>query len=161
MNILDRVNKLIAQVVSYLVLILILELIYDTVMRYVFNVAVEWSFDISYMLYGVIFMLCIPHVDYLNKHVRIEVFYNKLSKKRRLVADIIGYVFIYLPISISLMVYGWNFFYRSYMLRETSSVSMWSPPIYPFKFLIPFTGFLIFLQTISNIIKCVGDFRKL
>ncbi len=81
MNIIDRINKFIVNLVSYLVIILILELVYDAVMRYVFNTAVEWSFDISYILYGVIFMLAIPHVDYLNRHVRIEVIYNRLSKK--------------------------------------------------------------------------------
>ncbi|GAB6886858.1 hypothetical protein JCM13304A_03560 [Desulfothermus okinawensis JCM 13304] len=155
MNIIDRINKFIVNLVSYLVIILILELVYDAVMRYVFNTAVEWSFDISYILYGVIFMLAIPHVDYLNRHVRIEVIYNRLSKKYKNLVDILGYIFLYIPISLSLLVYGYQFFYTSYKIKETSGASMWSPPIYPFKFIIPLTGLLLFLHTISQLFKIV------
>lgn len=32
---------------------------------------------------------------------------------------------------------------------------MWSPPIYPFKFIIPLTGLLLFLHTISQLFKIV------
>ena len=155
MNIIDKINKIISNIVSYLVIILILELVYDTVMRYVFNIAVEWSFDISYMLYGIIFMLAIPHVDYLNKHVRIEIFYNRFSKRLKSIVDIIGYILIYIPISISLLIFGWKFFYISYKIKETSGASMWSPPIYPFKFIIPLTGFLFLLHTLSRLIKTI------
>jgi len=157
MSFIDKLNELISRIVSWLVIFLIVELVYDTVMRYVFNVAVEWSYDISYMLYGIIFMLAIPHVEYLNKHVRIEVLYNKLSYRMRLVVDIIGFLFVYLPVSIVLLYFGWKFFYQSYIIKETSGASMWSPPIYPFKFIIPLTGFLLTLQTLSELIK---RFRK-
>ncbi len=160
MDFIDKINTVISRIVSWLVLILILELIYDTIMRYLFNVAVEWSFDISYMLYGIIFMLAIPYVEHINKHVRIEVVYNILSPRIQIVIDIIGYIFIYLPVSIALLYFGWNFFYESFTLRETSGASMWAPPIYPFKFIIPLTGFLLLLQTISELIKRIHMVRK-
>jgi TRAP-type mannitol/chloroaromatic compound transport system permease small subunit len=84
MSFIDKLNELISRIVSWLVIFLIVELVYDTVMRYVFNVAVEWSYDISYMLYGIIFMLAIPHVEYLNKHLSCDKkHYNQRSMVER------------------------------------------------------------------------------
>lgn len=153
MNLIDKLTYLITRLISLLVIFLILELVYETIMRYVFNYAVVWSFDISYILYGIIFMLSIPHVEVIDKHVRIEVIYNKLSKKARLTLDLMGYLIFYLPVSVAITYFGWNFFYESYVIRETSGATMWSPPIYPFKFIIPLTGFLLFLQSLSQIVK--------
>ncbi len=152
-SLIDRINQIIAKATSWLVLALILELVYDTIMRYLFNVAVMWSYDISYMLYGIIFMLSVPYVENINKHVRIEILYDKLSKKMRAFLDIIGYLILYLPSSLVLLYFGWNFFWESYNLKEVSGASMWAAPIYPFKFVIPLTGLLLLLQTISEIMK--------
>ena len=149
----DRINQIIAKATSWLVLALILELVYDTIMRYLFNVAVVWSYDISYMIYGIIFMLSVPYVEKMDKHVRIEILYDRLSKKMKAFLDIIGYFLLYLPSSLVLLYFGWKFFWESYTLKEVSGASMWAAPIYPFKFIIPLTGALLLLQTISEIMK--------
>ncbi len=149
----DKLNEIIAKSISWLVLILILELVYDTIMRYLFNIAVLWSYDISYMLYGIIFMLAVPYVEKIDKHVRIEVLYEKFPSKIKNIVDIIGYVLLYIPSSIVILYFGWKFFWESYQLKEVSGASMWAAPIYPFKFIIPLTGLLLLLQSISEILK--------
>ena len=55
--IIDRINDWVGKGVAWLVPILILELAYDTAARYMFNAPTMWSYDISYMLYGTIFLV--------------------------------------------------------------------------------------------------------
>lgn len=57
MGTIDTLNKYIGKAAAWLVPLLILELVYDTIARYVFNAPTEWSYDVTYMLYGAIFML--------------------------------------------------------------------------------------------------------
>ncbi len=158
--IIDKLNEIIAKAISWLVLILILELVYDTIMRYLFNVAVIWSYDISYMLYGIIFMLAVPYVEKIDKHVRIEILYEKFPFKIKVLLDILGYVLLYLPSAMALLYFGWRFFWESYKLKEVSGASMWAAPIYPFKFIIPLSGALLLFQTISEIIKRIIKLRE-
>ena len=47
----DRVSGWPGKTAAWLMLPLILELVYDTVARYIFNAPTVWSFDISYMIY--------------------------------------------------------------------------------------------------------------
>ncbi len=87
--------------------------------------------------------------------LELKLFITDFQKKYKNLVDILGYIFLYIPISLSLLVYGYQFFYTSYKIKETSGASMWSPPIYPFKFIIPLTGLLLFLHTISQLFKIV------
>ena len=52
LHLIDKSNLWIGKAVSWFVPLLILELVYDTIARYVFNAPTAWSYDISYMLYG-------------------------------------------------------------------------------------------------------------
>jgi TRAP-type mannitol/chloroaromatic compound transport system permease small subunit len=146
LGLIDRLNQYIAKGVSWLVPVLILELAYDTLARYLFNAPSAWSYDISYMLYGTIFMLMAPHTLKLDRHVRIEVFYARLSVRSRAVLDCLCYLIFYFPVAGALGYYGWIFTAKSWAIRETSGLSMWQPPIYPFKAILPLAAFLLVLQ---------------
>lgn len=142
----SRFNSKLGRAVSWLVLALILELVYDTTARYLFNAPTRWSYDISYMLYGIIFMLGAAQTLKNNKHVRIDLFLEKFSPRVRAALELAGYILFFFPAMSTLTFYGARFAYLSWQLKESSGASMWSPPIYPFKAIIPATGLLLLLQ---------------
>jgi TRAP-type mannitol/chloroaromatic compound transport system permease small subunit len=57
------------------------------------------------------------------------------------------------------MWFGWAFFWLSFLQNEHSSVTPDGPLIWPFKFLIPFSGALMLLQGIAEIIRCAITLR--
>ncbi len=155
MELINRINKWVGKGAAWLVPILILELVYDTVARYVFNAPTAWSYDISYMLYGSIFMLGAAYTLQIDKHVRIETFYGKMSRKGKALIDAICYVLLFFPAVGSLIYFGGVFALKSWKLLEAGGDSMWQPAIYPFKTVLPVAAILLMLQGIVEFIHCV------
>ena len=155
MHIIDTINRRVALAVSWLVPLLVLELVYETVARYVWNAPSVWSYDISYMLYGAIFMLGSAHTLQIDRHVRIETFYEKAGPRKRALIDAIGYLIFFFPVMIALVWYGSRFALKSWQMLELSADSMWQPPIYPFKTILPLASLLILLQGVAQFVRCL------
>lgn len=156
----DRLSKWIGKGSGWLIALLIAELVYDTIARYVFNAPTAWSYDITYMLYGAAFMGGASYTLLLDEHVRIEIIYEKVSRRSRAVIDAIGYVIFFFPSMGALLYFGTDFTIKSWKLLETSGESMWSPPIYPFKTIIPITALLLILQGIVEFTRCLVSIKK-
>jgi len=156
----DRLSKWVGKASAWLIPILIAELVYDTIARYLFNAPTAWSYDISYMLYGAAFMGGASYTLLLDEHVRIEVIYEKVSRRSRAIIDAIGYVVFFFPSMGALLYFGTEFTIKSWKLLETSGESMWSPPIYPFKTIIPITALLLIFQGIIEFVRCLISIRK-
>jgi TRAP-type mannitol/chloroaromatic compound transport system permease small subunit len=156
MFVIDRINEWTAKAAAWLIPLLILELVYDTAARYVFNAPTEWSYDVSYMLYGVIFMLGAAYTLHIDRHVRIETIYAKLSPRAKALIDAVGYVIFFFPVMIALIYYGGMFALKSWKLLEAGGDSMWQPPIYPFKTVLPVAALLLTLQGLAEFIRCIA-----
>ncbi|MBW2095535.1 MAG: TRAP transporter small permease subunit [Deltaproteobacteria bacterium] len=151
----DRISEGVGKAVSWLIPLLILELVYDTVSRYLFNAPSEWSYDISYMLYGTLFMFGAAHTLAVDKHVRIEILSDKVTPRTRAMIDAVCYVIFFFPAVGALLYFGILFALKSWNLLEVSGESMWGPPIYPFKTVIPIAAALLLLQGVAQFVRCM------
>lgn len=156
----DTFTRWTAAVAAWMVPLLILELVYDTVARYLFNAPTEWSYDISYMLYGAIFMLGAAHTLHIDRHVRIETFYGKRSRRGKAMIDGAGYLLFFFPAVGSLLYFSSGFALRSWKLLEVGGESMWQPPIYPFKTILPLAAALLLLQGTAEFLRCVRTLMR-
>ena len=156
----DRISTWIGKTVAWLGVILILELVYDTIARYVFNAPTQWSYDMSYMLYGTLFMLAAPYTLLRDENVRIEILYEQASPRRRALIDLIGYLVFFFPATGALLYFGARFALKSWIMLEGSGVSMWSPPIYPFKTVIPAAALLLLMQGLAQCVRCLSTIAK-
>jgi TRAP-type mannitol/chloroaromatic compound transport system permease small subunit len=156
----DRLSEWIGKGSAWLIPLLIVELVYDTVARYIFNSPTAWSYDISYMLYGAAFMGGAAYTLLLDEHVRIEIIYENVSPKSRAIIDAIGYLIFFFPSMGALLYFGTEFTIKSWKILETSGESMWSPPIYPFKTIIPIAAVLLIFQGIVKFARCLITIAK-
>ena len=156
----DRVSTWVGKASAWLIPLLIAELVYDTIARYLFNAPTAWSYDISYMLYGTAFMCAAAYALLRDEHVRIELIYEKVSPKSRAVIDAIGYLLFFFPSVGALFYFGVEFALKSWRMLETSGESMWSPPIYPFKTIIPLAALVLSLQGIVQFSRCLVAIRR-
>ena len=56
-RVIDRISERFGKVVAWLCFPLVLALVYEVTARYGFKAPTEWAYDVTYMLYGTIFML--------------------------------------------------------------------------------------------------------
>ena len=155
----DGLNRLCGAFAAVLVVALIVLMLYDVGMRYIFNAPTAWGFDINTWLMGAAFILSVGYAMSFDSHVRVDLLYTERTKPRLRYVDLIGFVFLLLP-SAAWITWGlWHYFIEAFRTGEKSGTSAWNPVLWPFR-LILFVGFLAFtLQIIAEIIKRIYAIR--
>ena len=78
--------------VAWLNLPLVFVVAWEVIARYAFNAPTIWSFDLTYMLYGTIFMLGAAYALHKGAHIRTDFFYERWSDRTRGIVDSISYL---------------------------------------------------------------------
>ena len=149
----DRFNNRIGIIFSVLVFPMVFILFYEVIMRYAFNRPTIWAHELSAMLYAVFFLIGGVYTLRWDGHVRVDIFYNKLSRKAQYTLDLFTWILFYIFIIIMFWE-GSSFAYTSIIRNEISN-SAWAPYIWPVKIFIPLAAFLMLLQGITITIKKV------
>ncbi len=155
----ERLSQWSAKIVYGLIFVLISALTYEITVRYFFGSPTVWAYDATYMLYGTFYMLGAAYTLMVEGHVRVDAIYSKMSSRRKLIVDIIGYLVFFFPSIGALLYFGIEFAWESWRLWEKAKESIWAPPIYPFKTILPLATFLLLLQGIAKFIQCLNSLR--
>jgi len=148
------------KVLAWLCFPLILALVYEVTARYLFRAPTDWAYDVTYMLYGTIFMLGASFTLLKKAHIRTDLFYNKWTPRTQGLVDTIMYLLFYFPGIIFFFVAGWDYAAHSWAMAERTALSPWRPIIYPFKAVIPFTAVLLLAQGVSELLKSVYAWKR-
>jgi len=149
----DKLSEWSGKVFAWLIIPLIFGLVFEVIARYGFNAPTVWSYDMTYMLCGTLFMMGVAFTIRHNAHVRVDVFYNMLSPRKKSVLEICLYLIVFFPVTVVLFVKGVGYFWDSWVLRETAWLSPWRPIIYPFKAVLPVAALLMILQGMVEFIR--------
>ncbi|MBI2371158.1 MAG: TRAP transporter small permease subunit [Deltaproteobacteria bacterium] len=156
----DRVNTGVGKASSWLFLLLTYTLVHEVVATKVFRSPTVWAFDASYMLYGTIFMLGAAYTLAVDGHVRGDLIYRHWRPRVQATIDLTLYILVFFPAMIALLIAGWSYAYYSFSIGERSLQSPFGPIIWPLKMAIPVTAFLLLVQGISQVIKCVRCLQR-
>jgi TRAP-type mannitol/chloroaromatic compound transport system permease small subunit len=156
----DRLSAFVGRAAAWSIVLLTAVIMYDVTARYVFRAPTSWAFDISYMLYGVLFMLSGAYALSRNGHVRGDFMYRSFSPRLQGKFDLTLYILFFFPGIFALMVQGWFFFELSFIQNERSAMSPDGPIIWPFKAVIPLAGALLLLQGLAEVVRCVQCIRN-
>jgi len=151
----DRVNTWIGQLFGWFVLALTLFVTYEVFSRYAFASPHSWAFDAMNMMYGTLFMMAGAYTLSKNGHVRGDVLYGFFPPRLQAGLDLTLYILFFFPGVIALAWAGYNYALESYMINEHSTITADGPPIYPFKFIIPFAGVTLLLQGFVEVVYCI------
>jgi TRAP-type mannitol/chloroaromatic compound transport system permease small subunit len=111
------------------------------------------------MSYGSLFMLGAAYALQKGAHVRTDMFWEKFSDRTKGIIDGIAYAVLFLP-SMAILVYlSYDDFVYSWSISETSTLTVWQPPLWPFRAVVPLTAALLFLQGISELMKSIWAAR--
>lgn len=149
----DGISEWTGRFTAWLIVPLILIISYEVFVRYAFNAPTIWAFEMQFMLYASSFMLGAAYTLLYGEHIRTDILYNRWPVRWQGIVDATLYLLFYFP-GIALFLWaGWDFAYRSWVIRELSEFSPWRPPVYPLKMAIPVTAALLLLQGTSEFIK--------
>ncbi len=140
------------QLSSFLVYPLLIIVIYEVIMRYVFNAPTIWGFEATAFAYGLHFMLGLSYTENQAGHVKVDILTSRLSAKAQAILGVVTYVLIFLPVYALMTVGAFKFAYTSTITNELNSTS-WAPPIWPFKILMAVSFLLLVMQGLSTLLR--------
>ena len=150
----DRMNELIGKAISYLILILVGVIVYEIVARYFFNSPTIWAHEISQMVYGAYVILLGGYLQQRKGHVNVDILYLRFKPRTRAIIDLFTWLLFFAFCGV-ILVKGGEMAWDSFLYREADS-TVFAPPIYPLKMLIPLGGLLLLLQ---GLVKYIGDLK--
>jgi len=154
-RIIDKFTDTTGTWIAWLNVPLVLAVAYEVLARYLFDAPTMWSFDVTYMLYGTIFMLGSAYALHKGAHIRTDFFFEKWSIRTKGIVDSVAYIVFFFPsIFVFLLVSGAEGWY-SFEIGETSEQTPWRPILWPFKWVVPFACLLLLIQGVSETIKSV------
>ena len=151
----DKFTDFTGTLVAWFNVLLVLVVSYEVISRYAFGALTAWSFDLTYMLYGAIFMLGAAYALHKGAHIRTDFFFEKWSIRTQGVIDSIAYLAFFFPSLIIFLVVSGAEGWYSFEIGETSEQTPWRPILWPFKAVVPLTCLLLLIQGVSETIKSV------
>ena len=146
----DALNEYIGMVAKFILLAIVFCLCYEVIARYAFNSPTIWAQDLSTQALCALGALGGGYALLYNQHVRVDVFWGSWSERKRAIVDLCtSFLFlIYLVVLIyrttEMAIDSWTF--------QERAASVFAPPLYYIKTVIPIGAILLFLQGISKII---------
>ena len=117
----DRIIKWLGYLTAVVLAALVLLVVYDATARYLFSTGSIALQELEWHLFDVIILLSIAYTLKHSAHVRVDIFYDKFSKKIQLFINIISGLFFILPLSFLIIYIGIGFVEMSFVQDEASS----------------------------------------
>jgi TRAP-type mannitol/chloroaromatic compound transport system permease small subunit len=151
--VIDTINKKIGEWVSYFTFLMAALTFAVVGLRYGFNLGWIAMQESVVYLHAAIFLLGSAYTLQHDGHVRVDVFYRGFSRKRKALVNLIGALFLLLPVMIFITVVSWHYVFESWQTLEGSMESGGLPFLYVLKTFILVFSLTMLLQGVSEAIK--------
>ncbi len=157
--VLKKIISKTGKISSWFSLALVLLISTDVLLRYIFNFSTASLYEMEWHLFAIIFLLASPYTLQKNKHVRVDVFYNNFSKRKKNIVDLIGNIIFLIPFSFIIFYTSLPFVEDSFSILESSPDPGGLPYRFIIKSIIPIAFFLLMIQGILNAIKNYNNIK--
>jgi len=165
----DSLSTWVGKAFAWCILILSISVTYDVVMRYLFDNPTEWAFDISYTMYGTLFMMAGAYTLSRGGHVRGDVVYRLWPPRMQAVIELVLYFLFFFPGMAALIYAGVDYAGESWSYMPfgpagpRGEISINSPagvPVFPLKTILPIAAGLLFIQGLAEVARCFICLRE-
>ena len=151
----DSLNAWIGKVFAWCILVMTIGMAYEVFVRYLLRDPTAWAYDISYIMYGTLFMMAGAYTLSRDGHVRGDFLYRLWKPRTQAKIELVLYFLFFYPGVLALIFAGWKFSSRSWGYFETSINSPADVPIFHFKSVIVAAGICLAIQGVAQICRCV------
>ena len=157
----NRFSDAIGTFSAILLLLLVANVFYDVIMRYLFNDVSIGMQELEWHLYSMIFLFGVAYTLRADGHVRVDVVYEQLSVKKRAVIDILGTLLFLWPFCFLVAGYGIGFAYEAYDIGETSGDPGGLPYRWVIKSMISLSFICVLISSFGFILRAVNEYLGL
>lgn len=159
-NAVDALNAFVGRWVIWLILAATVISGINAIVRKAFNYSSNAYLEVQWYLFAAAFLLAAGYTLLHGEHVKIDVISSRLSKRKQIWIDIIGFSLFLTPVCLVMLYYGTPFFLQGFRSGEMSSnaggLIRW--PVY---LMIPLGFGLLLLQGLSELVKRIAFLKGL
>jgi len=155
---LERVNSVIGNTLCWAALGMLLLQFVIVLLRYVFGYSFIFLDEGVLYFHAAIFMLGAGYTFLVNAHVRVDIFYAKVSERTQAKIDLFGHVFLLAPALLVLIWFSWPAVRGSWAILEGPISVGGIPASFLLKSLIPAYCVLLLVQGVAAFLR---DLQKL
>jgi len=154
-KIIDCITERISRFLIIAILLMIALIFFSIVFRFLFNINYIAIQELVMYLHSFVFLFGLSYAIKKNTHVKIDIVYSKLSRRYKTLISLVGLFFFIIPTSVFIIFISLDMVSQSWLILEGSSEANGLDLVFVLKSFIPLMGILIFLQSISEIIKYI------
>lgn len=159
-NAIDQMNRTVASVFKWLALIMVLVQFCIVIGRYVFGYNLIAAQESVLYMHATLFMLGAGYTLLVDKHVRVDVFYAKVTDPTKRRINIFGHIFLLMPSITALLYWTWPSVRNSWKILEGPISVGGIEAVFLLKTLIPAFCVLILIQSFSLLIRLLFEDSK-
>jgi TRAP-type mannitol/chloroaromatic compound transport system permease small subunit len=156
----DRLSAWFGKAFAWAIMVMALGIGYEVIVRRLFNAPTSWAFDVSYIMYGALFMMGGAYTLSRDGHVRGDFLYRLWKPRTQAMLELVLYFLFFFPGVTALVLAGWKYAARSVRFGEISVNSPAGVPVFQFKIIIVAAGILLFIQGIAQVMRCILCIRS-
>lgn len=154
-SLIERFSESIGKATAWLSIILVLLVCYDVVGRYLFNTSSVAIQELEWHIFAVMFLFGATYTLKHDKHVRVDIFYSRLSNRNKAVINLLGIILFLIPFCSIVFVTSLEFVFNSFKVLESSPDPGGLPARYLLKAVLPLSFLFLLLQGMALGLKSV------
>ena len=152
---LEGISLLTGRLVSWLALGVVAVMMAIVVLRYGFDIGGIALQESALYLHAALFVLGAGYTLARDEHVRVDIFYQRLSAKGRARIDLLGTLLLLLPLSITLFVMSLDYVLLSWARGEGSQEAGGLPFVYLLKSLLLALPAVLLIQAAAEMLRAL------
>ena len=149
----DAANEWVGRTLAWFTLGMVLVTLAVVIMRYGFTFGRIWIQEIAMYLHAAVFMLGAGYTLQHKGHVRVDIFYENFSRRRKALVDFLGTLLLLMPVAIFIFVWSLDFVGHSWARLEQSPETGGLPFVYILKTFIPLMALLLIVQGLAELAR--------
>jgi len=156
----ERINRLLGRVLSYVLLLMTLNVFYDVIMRYTFRSSSVGMQEMEWHLFSVVILFGMSVALLEEGHVRVDFLYDRYRPRTKALINIIGTLFFLLPLALLVFFGSFGFVQDAWEIGEISEDPGGLPYRWLIKGMIPLAFGILIFTSFGYTIKNINLYRK-
>jgi len=149
----DVLNERVGRAMSWLATLMVAVVAWNVFLRLFFHKGSVAMQELEWALFGPLFLLTAGYTLVHDEHVRVDIFYSRLSDRGKALVDLAGSLLFLIPVCVLIIWTSWPFIAASWAAGEVSPDPGGLPARYILKAVIPVGFSLLGLQGLSMAIQ--------
>jgi TRAP-type mannitol/chloroaromatic compound transport system permease small subunit len=162
-----KTEKIIARVVNGMgtvltvtLLLMVLNVAYDVMMRYLFRASSVGMQEMEWHLFSVVILFGVGVALQHEGHVRVDFLYDRMQPKTKAYINIIGTFFFLMPLALLILFGSFGFVHDAYVMNEISEDPGGLPYRFIIKGMIPLSFIFLIFAAIGYLLQNINNLRK-